>query len=396
MQKERSEPRGYHKSPGRQYENDYDPLYNRREQSQHRHTSNAGHDEYLSSHGGSRPDTALLQRPDLRRTRQLMRQSIIASKRPVNEEEVIEPSDPPYITRTSELLPERQDQDNLHDVNLVDYDPGYEEEDAPEEAPVYPEQSVSPEPRTRRRTAVPPRASGRRTRPIEPSYDEDYDYEEEEPPRRRRRKKRKVSRRKLLAGIGIVAVGGAAIAAYEVAPRVPQALGDVGSSIEHQLQDAFNRGVEQGANQVRKEFVTALEDLEGFTLQGAITAARLTRVAYDVFVSPLVQAGATITGNFLGALLSALKTGRAWLARIYQDNATLAALQTVIQNWVNDVSNMPKQLNAITQADLDGAQAYLRALQRKLDQEKALLNGQQPASTPTVNPSPKAQPTPKK
>jgi hypothetical protein len=319
-----------------------------------------------------------------------MRQSIIASKRPINEEELAESSDEFYIPGTGELSPERQDPRNWQEVNAADYEPDYEDEGVPDESPVYPERSVTPEPPIRRRTAIPPRAAGRRTRPIEPDYDDDY-YEEEEPPRRQRKKKRKVSRRNLLIGLGVV-VGGAAIGAYEVAPHVPQALDNVGSDIERQLQEAFNKGVAQGANQVRKEFVTALEDLEGFTLQGAITAARLTRVAYDVFVSPIVQVGATITGNFLGALLSAIKTGRAWLARIYQDNATLAALQTVIQNWVNDVSNMPKQLNAITQADLDGAQAYLRALQRKLDQEKALLNSQQPTSTPT----PKASPTPKK
>jgi hypothetical protein len=396
MQKERSEQRGYHRSPGRQYENDYEPLYSRREQSQHRYTtSNAGRDGYSSSRGASRPDTELLQRPDLRRTRQLMRQSIIASKRAANEEELTEPSDHSFLPTTSVLSPEEQDQDEWQEVRTDEPDPDYEETYVSEESMVYPKPPVSPEPPTRRRTAIPPRASGRRTRPIEPGYEDDYE-DEEEPPRRRRRKKRKVSRRKLLVGFGIVAVGGAAIAAYEVAPRVPQALGDVGSGIERQLQDAFNKGVEQGANQVRREFVTALEELEGFTLQGAITAARLTRVAYDVFVSPIVQAGATITGNFLGALLAALKTGRAWLARIYQDNATLAALQTVIQNWVNEVSNMPKQLNAITQADLDGAQAYLRALQRKLDQEKALLNSQQPPSTPTANPSPKASPPSKK
>jgi hypothetical protein len=49
---------------------------------------------------------------------------------------------------------------------------------------------------------------------------------------------------------------------------------------------------------------------------------------------------------------------------------------------------MPKQLDAITNADLDGAQAYLRALQRKLDEEKAKLNSS-PQTTPAAKPTPK-------
>jgi hypothetical protein len=49
---------------------------------------------------------------------------------------------------------------------------------------------------------------------------------------------------------------------------------------------------------------------------------------------------------------------------------------------------MPKQLDAITQTDLDGAQGYLRALQTKLDEERAKLNN--PSSTTNTQPTPQA------
>src|SRR6185437_1576943 len=176
------------------------------------------------------------------------------------------------------------------------------------------------------------RSIAARTRVLpEEDYDEEADYEEEEEsaastPRRKRRKS-KMSRRGLLLGAGAV-VGTAAIgAAYELGPRLPQVANEVGSNLEHQLQEAFNKGVAQGAEQARREIVTALDNLEGFTLDGAVTAARLTRVAYDVFVSPIVHFGSTLTGDFLNGMLSALRTARGWLAGAYQDNATLIAIQ---------------------------------------------------------------------
>jgi predicted PurR-regulated permease PerM len=230
-------------------------------------------------------------------------------------------------------------------------------------------------------------------RPVEPEeYDDDeYEYEDDDdrPSAHRGAGKRNLSRRGLLVGLSLVAVGGTGVAAYELAPKIPQAVNTVGTNIEHQLQEAFNKGLQQGADNVRKEFVTALESLEGFSLQGAIDAAKLTRVAYDTFVSPIISFGATLTGDFLTAMLRAVQTARGLLAQSFQDNPTLIAIQKVLQSWVDQVSHMPKQLDAITNADLDGAQAYLRALQRKLDEEKAKLNNTNQNVTPAAKPTPK-------
>jgi len=202
-----------------------------------------------------------------------------------------------------------------------------------------------------------------------------FDQQEDQvaPPARRR----DVTRLLVGMGLGIVVASGAGLAAYELAPNIPGAIGDVGVTREHQVQDAFNKGMAQGS----KEFVTALENLEGFTLDGAVASAKLTRVAYDVFVSPIVTFGAPIPGDSLSGMLHAFQTARGWLASVNQDNSTLVAIQKVLEAWVSQVSVMPKQLDAITQTDLDGAQAYLRALQSKIEEEKTQLSN--PQASPT-------------
>ena len=189
----------------------------------------------------------------------------------------------------------------------------------------------------------------------------------------------------------MVVAGGAVVglaASQANNPKAPlsQALNHIpqaASYTEKQMQDAVN--------QAKHEVLASLGTLENFSLQGAIEAALLTRTAYDVFVSPLIKAGATVAGDVLVTLLNAVEVGRNWLKTInHDDNVTLAALQKVLQSWVDNVNHLPRQLNAIADTDLDGAQAYLHALQLKIQEETKALN---PTPTPPkVNPTP----TPKK
>ncbi len=441
MSKEPLERRSYRKSPGRQYGYDYDPLRSQ------------------SGSTASKPDALLVQRPDPRRTRQFLRQSIIASKRSTSEDS--EPvtyreqergiqSTPPSVSAahpkktrrirhtSQDLAHDQQDEeipttrfgtrspsrssrlaqphlpatrDLTRDTeemrgkwnSFVDEGPDldirategpvYEEyvEDYTDRAPVQP-----PVRRRQRgsssRVLVHKRNIGlpERDEPSPDDYDPNRMYEEDEelPPGLHVVKKGKTSRRRLLVGVGTgVLVVGSIVAVSKLASQeVSQ-----GDHSAHAIQEAFNRGVAQGGDSARRELVSALDSLEGFTLQGAIDAAKLMRVAYDVFVSPIVQFGSQLTTDFLKAMLSALKTARGWLAGIYQDNATLAAIQHVLESWVDQVSKLPKQLDAITQTDLDGAQAYLSALQRKIADEKSKLDN--PHSTPTV-PASKSTPQP--
>src|SRR5712692_8094408 len=83
MTKDRYERRTYRKSPGRQYGYDYDPLRSQRtgtSQSGRLDASTTG-DPWLSrGEANNRSSGQLAQRPDPRRTRQLLRQSILAGK----------------------------------------------------------------------------------------------------------------------------------------------------------------------------------------------------------------------------------------------------------------------------------------------------------------------------
>ncbi len=430
MSKDYSERRTYRRSPGRQYGYEYDPLRTQSEQ-----PSQSGRPDSSGPGVSTRAETAhksgalMSQRPDLRRTRQLLRQNIIATKARIAEENgeneelqeneeayqqvaryeysVEAPIDyQPNPTRSGRIMPTRitpsqelfdeQDEDVEYEFGDIDPDLGYEEEMDPLDARLGPVEYV-PE-----RSPLPPsriaaRTPTRNMRPVEPEddyYDDEEYYEDEEPEqrpvRRKGKKKSKLSRRGLLLGIGAVAVGGVGIAAVELAPKIPQVVGTAAQNVEQQIQEAFQRGVEQGADNVRKEFITALENLEGFSLGGAIAAARLTRVAYDVFVSPVIQFGSTVTNDFLNAMLKAFKTARNVLIAVNMDNTALIAIQKVLESWVKQVTTMPKQLNAIADADLDGAQSYLRALQSKVNDEKAKLNN--PQATPAAA-KPTAQPT---
>ncbi|HTK08372.1 MAG TPA: hypothetical protein VL485_14475 [Ktedonobacteraceae bacterium] len=416
--KDHAERKGYRKSPGRQYGYEYDPLYSRTRQPGGGQGEVPTQSGSLASRGATNHRTeALIQRPDPRRTRQLLRQNILASKsrptdEPQDQEELYEEVEeaPEYgerrLSRSGHLSQPRAALTRNLGQTEEDEEELYDYADDPEgdydEDPV----DYSGRPLTSRigqgldRSRLPARAS--RNAPL-PEYDDGYDEfeddvyeEEEEVAPRKRKKKGGVTRRKLLFGLGVAAVGGAGIAGYELGPKLPQALGDVGTNIEQQLQEQFNKGLAQGAEAARKELISSLESLEGVSLNGAIEAAKLTRVAYDVFVSPVVKLSSQIAGNVLNAMLTAFKGARDWLGRINQDNATLAAIQTVLEAWVNQVNHLPKQLDTITQADLDGAQAYLRSLQAKIEEEKAKLNSPQGTPTPQQSPTARTTPTAKK
>ena len=447
MIRDRAERRMYRKSPGRQYGYDYDPLHSPslNSSAQTGHTDVSTQSESWSSQATSgsqstpRTTGLLAPRPDPRRTRQLLRQNILASKTKSGLLVETEPLDPdikthhflpdedqgmyddeqdstlyssrrarsaqayPYRPRTESYVETEQDMaEREYEVDAPEYidpDLGIDEDeydDPLEQRLINIEPPRVKAPSRRIAEVYPPETyerGRRRSAPVE--YDEEeYQYDDyadeeiEERPARRGKKKKHVSRRKLL--LGAIALGGTAVAAYELAPRIPSALENAGSNIEHQLQDAFNRGVSAGGEAVRKELINSLDNLEGVSLDAAIGAAKLTRTAYDVFVSPIITLAATVAGDFLSAVSLALQTGRGWLNRINYGSATLDALQTVVDSWVKQSHNLPQHWQAATDTDLDGAQAYLRALQRKIQQEQAQLNGQQ--TTPAATPKPSSTP----
>jgi hypothetical protein len=432
MNDDRSEKKIYRRSPGRQYGYDYDPLRsqpstgNGSTPSGRLSGTSAPRSEPLTGKdtgiiGGRQTTGPLSPHPDPRRTRQLLRQQIIATKSKTSASEDtgqidpdintdVEPAEEEEITyarprerassfsrRPSYLAQPRRPMRIEEEVepplpfddelDLLDPDLLYDNEPDPLVNRIGRPNSV-------RLPVVPrdnlPDTTGRGSR-RGISTSEDIDYEAEEAPAKPKKKKGFLSRRKLI--VGAVLVGGGAVAAYELGPKIPQALQNAGANIEHQLQDAFNRGVAAGGEAVRKELINGLDTLEGVSLEGAIGAAKLTRTAYDVFVSPIVTLASTIADDFLLALLNALITARKWLAQINADNATLLALTNILQSWADQAKNMPKKLQTITQTDLDGAQTYLHGLQQKIQAEQAKLNGQT-TPTPHTSVTPRPSTTP--
>jgi len=436
MNYERSGRRTFRRSPGRQYGYDFDPL---RDQTANGigQSGRAGDSPQSEALAGYLKDTDALDerrgtgmlapRPDPRRTRQLLRKQILATKarggddtgqldpeidmdqnafdedesmreddyRPVHRgqrrsgsvrfpsaapgrqfptHDFIEPGESDELMESLSPLPYEDEE-----LDLLDPDMGYEDDYDPLAERV----GYRDDPRAYIAEQEPVREVGRRR--STPLVEPDIEEEEERGSGRKKKKKGFLSRRKLIAGA--ILVGGGAVAAYELGPKLPQALENAGSNIEHQIQDAFNRGFAAGGEAVRKELINGLDTLEGVSLEGAIGAAKLTRVAYDVFVSPIVTLAATIADDFLAALLGALIKARGWLKQINADNATLIALTSILQNWVNQVHVMPKKLQAITDTDLDSAQTYLNALQRKIQAEQAILNGQATPTPCAANPN---------
>src|SRR6266567_3499384 len=246
MPKVRTERKSYRKSPGRQYGYEYDPLHSRSGRSTAGQNEDWTEDDLQGSQSGTTGEL-LSRRPNARRTRQLMRKTIIASKtrtgsegaqfeeqegeghypaeeqyesnrrydpsrRPYNEELLH-----PHLPSTQELMDEEEADAPLAYLE-VDPDAGYEE--AAELAPGYEERNPYVY------SALPPVASTRQgmrpSRALDPRYEGEYDeyedyedefvddgYEEEQPRNRepRRRKKRKMSRRGLIVGLGAAAVG---------------------------------------------------------------------------------------------------------------------------------------------------------------------------------------------
>lgn len=373
MLNNQSERKSYRKNPGRQYGYVYNPL-----QSQGRAETSLYETEQGTSRP-SRPGGTLSPRPDPRRTRQLLRQHILASK---SRSAVLERPD--EVDALDYYDPETDDAHapRRHGAALSrGYQPQrsqeFEEEQIAadwirhgESMPNYMDSELddASDPLAERVRQVQPRrpTSAPPTRALSEEEEDELLAEE------LREKKRRDTRRKFL--LSALLVGGAGVAAYEILPRLPQAIGAGASNLEHQVQQAFQNGVNAGSEAARKDLLNGLDDLEGFSLDAAIEAAKLTRVAYDVFISPLVTLAATVADDFLVATLDALINGRKWLAQINEDSPTLAALQAVLQSWVNQVHEMPKTVQTITETDLDGAQAYLRALQRKIQTEQAKLN----------------------
>ncbi|HET8906985.1 MAG TPA: hypothetical protein VFN11_08480 [Ktedonobacterales bacterium] len=170
----------------------------------------------------------------------------------------------------------------------------------------------------------------------------------------------KIARRALLAGVGV----GACVAGVELAPV---ALKKAGEFTQAQVQDAFSSGVDSG----RKAVLDELSQIEGLTIDGAIGAAELTRLAVKFIVLPLSRLISTVEGGALDVLYNALQSAQDNLAKANVHISQLDGIKQMVGEWRDNVTQLPTTLDKYANSDIDSAEAYLKALQKKIAQEKA-------------------------
>src|SRR5690242_6637953 len=158
-----------------------------------------------------------------------------------------------------------------------------------------------------------------------------------------------VSRRALLAA-STLGLCGAAVAAPYAAPIIGQ-----------HLEDA---ALDAGLGELRQ--------LEGVSLDAAIRAAEITRAAVSVIVLPLARFLAALGSGALGLLLGALDAARGALTLVHLPTTTLDQFRDVVASWQSGAGALPIALDDYLTADISSAEAYLKALRRRMAQQPAI------------------------
>jgi hypothetical protein len=155
----------------------------------------------------------------------------------------------------------------------------------------------------------------------------------------------RIGRRALLA-IGALGVcGGGAVAAPYIAQRI---------------QDAERAAV-----------LAELEQIEGVSIDAAIQAAELTRVAVQTIVLPVARFVALVGGDALGLLLSAIDAARAALHAVGASSTLLDEFRAVVVSWQASLTSLPIALNNFVNADIQSAETYLKTLKQMIQRQQS-------------------------
>ena len=118
----------------------------------------------------------------------------------------------------------------------------------------------------------------------------------------------------------------------------------------------------------RQALAHELASLEGITLDEAIKAAEITQAAVRFLVLPLAQLVATIGGDGLMVLLSALTTATHVLSSVDITVAGLSGLRDTVASWHEHIASLPIALTSYATADIASAEAYLTTLKKQTQQ----------------------------
>jgi hypothetical protein len=154
-------------------------------------------------------------------------------------------------------------------------------------------------------------------------------------------KKSRLGRRAFLATAATVtACGAGALAAPRIIPVLESKAQDMGRAV----------------------LMQELGSLEGVSLDAAIRAAELTRMAVNVLVLPLARFISAIGSGALGVLLATLDLAHNAMALVHLNTSVLDAFRAVVASWQSGIASLPIALDAYATADIDSAERYLRAL----------------------------------
>lgn len=187
------------------------------------------------------------------------------------------------------------------------------------------------------------------------------------------RPKGRFGRRALLATGALGVCAGAVVLAPVAAQQAEQYTQD-------QLNTYFHNGFEAG----RQALLGELGQIEGVSLDGAIGVAELTRLAVLYIVVPLSRLYATATGDVLAVLASGVQQARTLLGAVHITIGALDTIYSLLTTWRKNVTALPKKLGDYANADILAAEAYLKALQRKIVAEQSTPT---PSLTPTITPT---------
>lgn len=155
----------------------------------------------------------------------------------------------------------------------------------------------------------------------------------------------KLGRRALLT-VGALGLCGAGVA---VTPAIAQ-----------RLQEAERAAV-----------LAELSQLEGTSLDAAIQAAEITRVAVQTIVLPVARFVALMGNGALSVLLGAIDAARAALAVVHVPTTVLDQFRLVVVSWQTGLTALPIALEAYLTADIQSAETYLKTLKRTIQSQQS-------------------------
>jgi hypothetical protein len=182
----------------------------------------------------------------------------------------------------------------------------------------------------------------------------------------------RLARRALLAvaGLGLCGAGAA---------LTPTLLNDARTYTQDQLEAAFAAG----AANARQALLNDLSNLEGFSIDAALAAAQLTKLAVKYIVGPAATLVAILGVGALDIVIGALElvlNGLNFIPGGSSVQQPLKQLHDMLASWRLNLSLLPQSLTTYANWDIDSAEGYLKALQNMI--------AAQQHSSPTATPTP--------